>query len=238
MSNIDTLVKGAEEFGITLKDLQKEEFQKYKSLLKEWNEKINITAITDDVDIDIKHFLDSISIFKTGKITWGKSIIDIGTGGGFPGVPMKIIDPSLKVTLFDSLNKRLIFLEEVIDKLELKNINTVHGRAEEYGRKPEFREKFDIATSRAVASLNILAEYALPFVKHGGYFIAMKGPGVDEEIEESLEAIRLLGGEIEEKIEVTLPLSDIVHTLLVIRKKNKTPDKYPRGGGKPKKNPL
>lgn len=238
MSNIDTLVSGAEEFGITLKDSQKEDFKKYKSLLKEWNEKINITAIKDDVDIDVKHFLDSISIFKTGKVTWGKSIIDIGTGGGFPGVPMKIIEPSLDVTLFDSLNKRLVFLNEVIDELHLKNITTVHGRAEEYGRKAEFREKFDIATSRAVASLNILAEYALPFVKHGGYFIAMKGPDVDAEVEESLEAIKVLGGEIEEKIEITLPSSEIVHTLLVIRKKNKTPEKYPRGGGKPKKNPL
>lgn len=238
MSNIDTLIAGSEEFGITLKESQIEAFKKYKSLLKEWNEKINITAITEDTEIDIKHFLDSISIFKTGKVTWGKSIIDIGTGGGFPGVPMKIIDPSLEVTLFDSLNKRLIFLNEVIDELELENITTVHGRAEEYGRKREFREKFDIATSRAVASLNILAEYALPFVKHGGYFIAMKGPDVDAEIEESLEAIKLLGGELEEKIEVTLPSSDIVHTLLVIRKKNRTPEKYPRGGGKPKKDPL
>ncbi len=238
MSNIDTLLKGSEQLGITLKQSQIEDFKKYKSLLKEWNEKINITAITEDTEIDIKHFLDSLTIFKTGKVTWGKSIIDIGTGGGFPGVPMKIIDPSLKVTLFDSLNKRLIFLNEVIDELKMKDITTVHGRAEEFGRKAEFREKFDIATSRAVASLNILAEYALPFVKHGGYFIAMKGPDVDEEIEESLDAIALLGGELEEKIEVTLPESDIVHTLLVIRKKNKTPAKYPRGGGKPKKDPL
>ncbi len=238
MSSIDTFVSGCSEFGINLSDYQKSQFILFKELLKEWNEKINITAITEDKEIDIKHFLDSVSIFKTGKIYANLSIIDIGTGGGFPGVPINIIDPRCDVTLFDSLNKRLIFLDEVIDKLELKNIRTVHGRAEEFGRKKEYRQKFDIATSRAVASLNTLCEYALPFVKVGGYFIAMKGPDVDEELENSEEAIKILGGEIKEKIEVTLPFSDIVHTLVVIRKRGTTPAKYPRGGGNPKKNPL
>lgn len=238
LSNIETFVSGCSELGIDLSDKQKSQFISFKELLKEWNEKINITAITEDKEIDIKHFLDSISIFKTGKIYADLSIIDIGTGGGFPGVPIKIIEPRCDVTLFDSLNKRLIFLDEVIDKLELKNIRTVHGRAEEFGRKKEYRQKFDIATSRAVASLNTLCEYALPFVKVGGYFIAMKGPDVDEELMDSQEAIKILGGEIEEKIEVTLPSSDIVHTLIVIRKRGTTPAKYPRGGGNPKKKPL
>lgn len=238
MSNIETFVNGCSELGIDITENQKSQFEIFKSLLKEWNEKINITAITDDVEIDIKHFLDSITVFKTNKILAGKSIIDIGTGGGFPGVPIKIIEPKCDVTLFDSLNKRLIFLNEVIDKLGLDGIRTVHGRAEEFGRKEDFRECFDIATSRAVASLNTLCEYALPFVKKGGYFIAMKGPEVDEEIKNSVKAIKLLGGHIEDKIEVVLPYSDIEHNLLIIKKVENTHEKYPRGGGKPKKNPL
>ena len=238
LSNIDTFVEGCIELGIELDDKKKSQFILFKELLKEWNEKINITAITEDKEVDIKHFLDSVSIFKTGKILAGKSIIDIGTGGGFPGVPINIIEPSCDVTLFDSLNKRLIFLDEVINKLELQNIRTIHGRAEEYGRKEDYREQFDIATSRAVASLDTLCEYSLPFVKVGGYFIAMKGSGVDEEMENSKDAIKLLGGQVEDKIELTLPSSDIVHNLLVIKKINYTPTKYPRGGGKPKKNPL
>lgn len=238
MSNIDTFVEGCKEFGIELDEKQKSQFILFKELLKEWNEKINITAITDDVEVDIKHFLDSVSIFKAGKIRKGLSVIDIGTGGGFPGVPINIIKPGCDVTLFDSLNKRLIFLDEVINKLELSNIRTTHGRAEEYGRKEDYREQYDIATSRAVASLDTLCEYSMPFVKVGGYFIAMKGPGVDEEMENSKEAIKLLGGQLEDIIEVKLPSSDIVHNLVVIKKINYTPTKYPRGGGKPKKNPL
>lgn len=238
VSNIDTLIEGARELNVDLSEDQKKKFDMFKELLKEWNEKINITAITEDREIDIKHFLDSISIFKSGKILAGKSIIDIGTGGGFPGVPIKIIEEDCQVTLFDSLNKRLIFLDEVIDKLGLKDIRTVHGRAEEFGRKEDFRECFDLATSRAVASLNTLCEYALPFVKPGGYFIAMKGPDVDEEMENSKKAIEILGGEIEGKIDVLLPFSDIGHNLLIIKKLAKTPAKYPRGGGKPRKSPL
>ena len=238
MSNVETLISGCEELGIELNEKKIEQFRLYKELLQEWNEKINITAITNDVEVDIKHFLDSITIFKTQKITKGKSIIDIGTGGGFPGVPIKIMEDGTDVTLFDSLNKRLIFLNEVISKLGLENIRTIHGRAEEYGIKEEYRESFDIATSRAVASLNILSEYCLPFVKVGGYFIAMKGPEVEEEIKGSENAIKVLGGKIEDKIDVKLPSSDITHNLLIIKKISHTPTKYPRGGGKPKKNPL
>lgn len=238
MSNIDTFIEGCKEFAIELDDKQKSQFILFKDLLKEWNEKINITAIKDDVEVDIKHFLDSVSIFKSGKIRKGLSVIDIGTGGGFPGVPINIIEPGCDVTLFDSLNKRLIFLDEVINKLELSNIRTIHGRAEEYGRKEDYREQYDIATSRAVASLDTLCEYTMPFVKVGGYFIAMKGPGVDEEMDNSKEAIKLLGGQLEDIIEVKLPSSDIVHNLVIIKKINYTPTKYPRGGGKPKKNPL
>lgn len=238
MSSIDTFVSGCRELGIELNKEQKDRFILFKELLKEWNEKINITAITDDKEIDIKHFLDSVSIFKSGKDFSNKKLIDIGTGGGFPGVPINIINQNCDVTLFDSLNKRLIFLDDVIDKLGLENIRTVHGRAEEYGRKEDYRESFDIATSRAVAALDTLCEYSLPFVKVGGYFIAMKGPDVDEEIINSKEAIKILGGSIEGKIDVRLPHSDITHNLLIIKKMSHTPTKYPRGGGKPKKNPL
>ncbi|KNF07288.1 ribosomal RNA small subunit methyltransferase G [Gottschalkia purinilytica] len=238
MSNVDTLKSGIEELNISIDNEKIDKFNIYKELLKDWNDKINLTAITDDKEIDIKHFLDSISIFKTNKLQGSKKIIDIGTGGGFPGVPIKIVNEEAEVVLLDGLNKRLKFLDEVIDKLNLKGITTLHGRAEEYSRKEEYREVFDIAVSRAVASLNTLSEYCIPFVKVDGYFIAMKGPDVEEEIKGSKNAIKLLGGKIEDKIDIKLPHSDITHNLLVIRKISHTPTKYPRGGGKPKKKPL
>lgn len=238
MSNIDTLTLGISDLNIDINNDKLEKFKIYKSLLKEWNEKINITAITDDAEIDIKHFLDSLTIFKTGKITEGKKIIDIGTGGGFPGLPIKIIEEDTEVVLLDSLNKRLKFLNEVIKKLDLKNIRTLHERAEALGNNQEYREKFDIAVSRAVASLNILSEYCLPFVKLDGYFIAMKGSESNEEIEEAKKAIKVLGGKLEDKIDIQIPQSDIIHSLLVIRKISQTPTKYPRQAGKIKKNPL
>lgn len=238
MSNIDTLVKGIGEFDIELSQDQQEKFSLFKELIQVWNEKINLTAITEDKEMDIKHFLDSASIFETGKILPGKSIIDIGTGGGFPGIPIKIIESDTDVVLFDSLKKRLKVLDEIIEKLDLKGIKTVHGRAEEASRTDEFREAFDLATSRAVAALPTLCEYCLPFVKVGGYFIAMKGPDLEEELKSSENAIKKLGGEVEDLISVELPSSDIVHNLLIIKKINHTPTKYPRGGGKPKKKPL
>lgn len=232
------LEEGAKEFGIDLSQEELKCFSKYKELLKEWNEKINITAITEDSEIDIKHFLDSISVIKDGYVKEGSRIIDIGTGGGFPGVPIKILEPSTEVTLLDGLNKRLKFLDIVIEELGLSGIETVHGRAEELSRKKEYRESYDIAVSRAVASLNTLLEYCIPFVKVGGYFIAMKGPEVDEEIEMSKNALEKLGGELEKRIDVKLPQSDITHNLLFIRKISKTPSVYPRGKGNPKKKPL
>lgn len=238
MSNIDTLIRGISDLQIDIDSHKLEKFKIYKSLLKEWNEKINITAIKDDEEIDIKHFLDSLTIFSTGKITEGKRIIDIGTGGGFPGVPIKIVEDSVEVVLLDSLNKRLKFLDEVIKELNLKNIRTLHERAEDLGNNQEYREMFDIAVSRAVASLNVLSEYCLPFVKLDGYFIAMKGSESNEEIDEAKKAIKLLGGKLEDKIDIKIPQSDIGHSLLVIRKISHTPTKYPRQAGKIKKNPL
>lgn len=233
-----TLIKGAEELNIELTDEAIKNFEDYKQLLKEWNQKINITSITDDVEIDIKHFLDSITAFKTNLLDGEKSLIDIGTGGGFPGIPLKIVNPDLNVTLLDSLNKRIIFLNEVINSLNLKNINAIHGRAEEFSNKPNYREQYDICISRAVASLDTLSEYCIPFVKVGGYFISMKGPEIEEELKLSKNAINILGGKVVDTILITIPESDITHSLIIIEKIKETPTKYPRGGGKPKKNPL
>ncbi|SHH81975.1 16S rRNA m(7)G-527 methyltransferase [Caloranaerobacter azorensis DSM 13643] len=238
MSNIDTLIEGSRELGISLKAEEIEKFYKFKELLKEWNKKINLTAIEDDKEIDIKHFLDSLTLLKTDYIKDGYKIIDIGTGGGFPGIPLKIVREDIELVLMDSLQKRIKFLDLVINELELGNIKAIHGRAEDFGRDKEYREKFDIAVSRAVASLNILFEYCLPFVKVGGLFIAMKGPDVDAELKESERAIRLLGGKVLDVIKIKLPLSDITHTLIIIEKINETLTKYPRKAGKPKKNPL
>lgn len=238
MTNVNTLIDGAKTLGIDLTEEEIYKFILYKELLKEWNQKINITSITDEVEIDIKHFIDSIIPLKTNLFEKDLKVIDIGTGGGFPGVPLKIIKEELEVVLLDSLNKRITFLNEVIDRLKLKDIVAIHGRAEELGRDKAHREKYDIAISRAVASLNTLSEYSLPFVKVGGYFISMKGPEVDDELMDAKKAIEILGGKVIDRRMFTLPLSDITHSLIIIEKVKETPTKYPRGGGKPKKKPL
>lgn len=238
MNNIDVLIDGVGDLNLDLSDEQKSKFSIYKELLKEWNEKINITAITQDDEVDIKHFLDSLTPLVTGLFQGNKKIIDIGTGGGFPGLPLKIMNEDLQVSLLDSLNKRIIFLQEVIDQLGLKTIEAIHGRAEELSIRPEYREKYDICISRAVASLDVLSEYCIPFVKVGGYFISMKGPEISEEIKLSKNAIKILGGKVVEEKLITIPKSDIVHSLIIIEKIKHTPTKYPRGGGKPRKNPL
>ena len=194
--NIDTLIEGSKELNIELDEKALESFKTYKSLLQEWNEKIDITTIIEDVEVDIKHFLDSLSPVNTQLFEGNKKIIDIGTGGGFPGLPLKIYNNDLKVTLLDSLNKRIKFLDEVINTLKLKEIEAVHGRAEELSRKKEYREQYDICISRAVASLDTLSEYCLPFVKVGGHFISMKGPDVEEELKLSRNAINTLGGKV------------------------------------------
>ena len=238
MTNVNTLIDGLSNFNITLTEDQVNKFVIYKSLLKEWNQKINITSIEDDEEIDIKHFLDSLTPINTGLFKEKVKVIDIGTGGGFPGMPLKIYKEDIEVVLLDSLNKRINYLNEVIKSLNLTDISAVHGRAEDFGQNKNYREKFDIAVSRAVASLNILSEYCLPFVKVGGYFISMKGQDVEEEIKESSKAISVLGGRVEKKVDVTIPNSDIIHSLIIIKKIKETPTKYPRNAGKPKKNPL
>ncbi len=236
---MNSLLESASKcMGIDLNQDMVEEFSKYKAMLKEWNEKINITSITEDDEIDLKHFADSLSILKSGQFNGNKKVIDVGTGGGFPGLPLKIYNKDLDVTLLDSLNKRIIFLNEVIEELKMDRITPLHGRAEELGIKSEFREQFDVCVSRAVASLDTLSEYCIPFVKVGGYFISMKGPQVEEEVNLSSKAIDVLGCKVEDVIYVTLPGTDITHSLIVIKKERNTPKKYPRGGGKPKKTPI
>lgn len=238
MTDISTLIEGMGKLNIKLDRNQLDKFEIYKKMLMEWNEKINITAITDEKEIDIKHFLDSLTPSVTKLLDGEKKIIDIGTGGGFPGIPLKILNKKLDVTLLDSLNKRIIFLKEVIDLLKLDKTEAIHGRAEELARKDEYREKYDVCLSRAVASLDTLSEYCLPFVKKGGYFIAMKGPEVEEEVQISRNAIDKLGGKIMRVEKIEIPCSDIYHSLVIIKKISETHKKYPRGGGKPKNKPL
>lgn len=238
MENIETLLTGIKKYNIELSEKERENFTVFKRLLKEWNEKINLTAIKEDREVDIKHFLDSLSIISLELIRDNDKIIDIGTGGGFPGIPIKIVRKNTEITLLDGLNKRLKFLDIVIENLGLKKINTIHGRAEDFGKNKEYREKYDVAVSRAVAPLNILCEYCMPFVKKGGIFIAMKGPKGKDELEESFRAIELLGGEVKETIDINIPESDIIHTIIIISKVKNTKEIYPRNGGQIKKKPL
>lgn len=232
------LTKGAEEYGIKLNNEQIEQFIKYMKLLKEWNEKINLTAITEDEQIIKKHFIDSISIIKSGVIDEEASVIDVGTGAGFPGIPLKIIMPHTNITLLDSLNKRVSFLNTVISELKLNKITAIHGRAEEASKTPLFREKFDIATARAVANMNLLSEYCLPYVKKDGYFIAMKGPSGYEEVNEAKNAINVLGGKVGEVIETNIPGEELRHNIIIVKKVTNTPSKYPRRFAIIEKNPI
>ena len=207
-------------------------------LLQEWNEKINLTAILEDEEIIKKHFIDSIKAFKRDEFKKNVNMIDVGTGAGFPGIPIAIMNPNINVTLLDSLNKRIKFLDIVISKLGLKNIKTIHSRAEDGARNKKLREKFDIATSRAVANMSVLSEYCLPYVKVGGKFIALKGPAVDQEIEESDVAIKTLGGELEQICEVKIEDTDLRHNLVVVKKIKECAKTYPRKAGTISKNPI
>ena len=219
-----------------LTEKQLQQFEDYMKLLLEWNEKINLTAITEEDDIILKHFVDSLTISK--YIKKNSNIVDVGTGAGFPGIPVKIAHEDVDVTLVDSLNKRILFLNEVIEKLKLQKVQTLHFRAEEFGQNKKYRESFDIATSRAVANLSTLVEYLLPLVKVGGICICMKGSEVEEELENSKKAIQILGGKIENVEEFTLPDSDIKRNIVIIKKVNQTPNKYPRKAGTPSKEPI
>lgn len=229
---------GAGEYGINLNDKQVDRLLLYMELLREWNEKINLTAITEPEEIVTKHFLDSMSVFSTGYIKKGDSVIDVGTGAGFPGLVMKITEPDINLTLLDSLNKRIGFLKTVSEEAGLKGINFVHSRAEDAGINPNYREKYDIAIARAVANMSTLSEYLLPFVKVGGYFIALKGPLADEELKNAEKAIATLGGKIEKVEEVDVPFTDLHHKIVIVKKVKPCPKGYPRKAGTPSKKPL
>ena len=221
---------------IELEEKQIKQFYDYMNLLIEWNKKINLTAITELKEIILKHFVDSLTISK--YINEKSTLIDVGTGAGFPGIPLKILRNDIKITLVDSLNKRIKFLEEVIEKINLNNIKTVHGRAEEIGRNTNYRETFDYATSRAVANIATLSEYLIPLIKKNGKCIYMKGPDLEEELEKGKKAISVLGGNLEIKEEFELPYSDIKRTIIIIEKKKNTPTKFPRKPGTPSKEPI
>lgn len=234
----EQFTKDVQSLGLTLTDQQILQFIRYYELLVEWNEKINLTAITEYNEVMKKHFVDSISLIKAIDITKSISVIDVGTGAGFPGLALKIAYPQMKITLLDSLNKRIQFLNAVICEFGLKDIETVHGRAEDYAKTGMLRESFDLCVSRAVANLSTLSEYCLPFVREGGRFISYKSEKVAEEAQAASHAIELLGGEVEKQVEFLLPDSDIYRNLFVIRKIKKTPGKYPRKAGLPGKEPL
>lgn len=236
--NISQFRKDTEELGITLSEKQINQFIQYYEMLTEWNEVMNLTAITEFQDVLKKHFVDSLSLIKEVDLTKKQAILDVGTGAGFPGLALKIAFPKLKITLLDSLNKRVQFLNAVIEKLGLSEIKTLHGRAEDYAKADQLREAFDICVSRAVANLSTLSEYCLPYVKEGGYFIPYKSEKGSEEIKNAEKAIQILGGKVIKEDEFLLPDSDITRKLVVIQKIKKTPDKYPRKAGLPSKNPL
>lgn len=234
---ISILENGFKQLNIQYDTNTIENFIKYKDLLLEWNKKINLTAITDDEGIAVKHFLDSISPLNVIDFR-NKSVIDVGTGAGFPGLPIKIIEKSVKLTLLDSLNKRINFLDEVISLINIENTRTIHGRAEDVAKDNQYREKFDIGISRAVANLPILLEYCMPFVKVNGYFVCLKGPNVEDEIIEASKALSVLGGIVDKVEKIELPNSDIVHTVIIIKKIRQTPTTYPRKAGTPSKKPI
>lgn len=232
------LVNLCDMFHVKLSNGQVDQFNRYYELLVKKNEVMNLTAITDYHEVCLKHFADSISLSQYYDMSCVDSLIDVGTGAGFPGIPLKILFPHLNVTLLDSLNKRLLFLEDVIDELDLDNIKTVHSRAEEAGRMKNLREHYDLCVSRAVANLSTLSEYCLPLVKVGGIFISYKAGEVEDEINSAKHAIKKLGGKIKSVEEFSLPDSDISRSFVIIEKVNETSNLYPRKPGTPNKKPL
>lgn len=236
--NIELLENGLKNFNIDVNDTMLEKFEKYREILVEYNKNMNLTGITEQREVYIKHFLDSVAIFKDGYIMDGLSVIDVGTGAGFPGIPYKICNPTIKLTLLDSLNKRINFLKDVCTNIGFDDVEFVHGRAEDFGQNEDFREKFDIATARAVANLPVLLELCIPFVKVGGFFICLKGPNAENEVEEAKNAMNILDVKLVENIEVSLPDEELKHRILVFKKIKETLGKYPRKAGKLSKKPL
>ena len=235
---MENFKRKASELGIELSDKQLEQFRQYYEMLVEKNKVMNLTAITEWDEVIDKHFIDSISLIKACDLSGEKYVLDLGCGAGFPGIPLKIAFPNLKMVLLDSLNKRILFLKDVIETLGLENIDALHGRAEDYARKPEYREQFDYCVSRAVANLTTLSEYCIPYVKEGGSFISYKSGKVKEEVKEVKTALFLLGGKMDEMVTFELPETDMERIFVKIKKEKKTPKKYPRKAGLPGKEPL
>lgn len=237
-NNLSILEMCCKDFNLELSETQKQQFIQYYDLLIEWNKVMNLTGITQWEEVLLKHFADSLAVVKVMDMSSISSLIDVGTGAGFPGLPIKIMFPHIQVTLLDSLNKRLNFLNEVIQKLGLENITTVHGRAEDVARKAEHRDTYDMSVSRAVSNLASLTEYCLPYVKPGGCFISYKSGNVEEEIKEAQKAIQTLGGRLTPPVTFTLGDTDISRSLIKVEKISPTPKKYPRKAGVPTKEPI
>lgn len=236
MNRINDYLK---EWNISLSDRQLQSFETYHALLAEWNSFMNLTAITEKSEVILKHFVDSLALLYYMDLSKREyTLIDVGTGAGFPGIPLKIAVPSLQVTLVDSQQKRIRFLDTVIDALKLTGIRTIHSRAEDLGHDDAFRDKFDLCTPRALANLTVLSEYCLPFVKTGGYFIPYKSEKTESELKDAAYALFVLGGEVKEVYSYRLPTSDLNRSLIMIQKKKGTPSKYPRKAGVPSKEPI
>ena len=236
--DLTILEEGCKELGITLDENQKKQFTDFYEYLVEKNKVMNLTGITEFQEVLIKHFLDSLACVKAVDMSRIKRIMDIGTGAGFPGVPLKIAFPHLEACLLDSLKKRVNFLEETFQMLKLENITAIHGRAEEYAKNKQYRETYDLCVSRAVSNLATLSEYCLPYVKTGGYFISYKSGTVQEEVEQAQKAVKILGGKIQDVVYFQLPDSEIQRSLVVIENIKATPGRYPRKAGTPLKEPL
>lgn len=232
------LYESCKQMNILLEQKQINQFMKYKQLLLQWNQKMNLTAITEERDVILKHFVDCVSVVNYINLQHCHTVIDVGTGAGFPGIPLKIVCPSIHITLLDSLQKRIYFLEEVIQELLLDSVECVHSRAEDGGKSKKYREQYDCCVSRAVANLSALLEYGLPFVKVGGVFIALKGKEAAKEVEQSQKAMQVLGGELSDMIDVTIPNTDLNHKIVIVKKVKQTPMKYPRKAGKVLKNEI
>lgn len=227
-----------DEQGIQLNELQLQQFEQYYKLLVDWNQRMNLTGITERAEVYEKHFYDSLTIAFQLPFDQIKTVIDVGSGAGFPGLPLKIAFPHLHVTILDALSKRITFLEHVADTLALKNINLIHGRAEDKGQDSNFRQQFDVATARAVARMNVLAEYCAPFVKKGGWFAAMKGTDPVEEMNEGKVSFRILGMKFEKNVQLQLPAENAQRHIVLFKKIKDTPKKYPRKAGTPVKQPI
>lgn len=235
---MEQLTNKLSKLNISLTAHQIKQFQNYYELLLETNKVMNLTAITELEEVIDKHFVDSISIAKVKDMTQPMRVLDLGTGAGFPGIPLKIVFPQLDIVLLDSLNKRIKFLNTVIEELQLTGIQALHGRGEDFAKKPEYREQFDLCVSRAVANLSTLSEYCLPYVAVGGQFIPYKSGKASEELNKASKAISILGGKVTDSVEFLLPDTDITRDFIIIEKKKPTPGKYPRKAGLPAKEPI